>query len=182
MAWTAGCAPRPAPVPPEGGSCVIEELSPPSAGGAHVALCSALTPATNPPTSGPHYGRWPVFRVYDRPVPWGYLLHGLEHGVVVIAYNCPDGCPDEVAAATALHACVTRKPACPRPPVIVVPDPTLDVRFAAAAWGHALKARCFDPAAFTRFVADHADRGPESFADDCGFVDLEATGWCPQAP
>ena len=159
---------------------MVEELAPRLAGNPHVALCSALNPTTNPPTSGPHYGRWPVFRVYEQPVPWGFLLHGLEHGAVVIAYNCPDGCPAEVAAARALHACVSPKAACPRPPVIVVPDPTLDVRFAAASWGHFLRARCFDPAPFARFIDAHADRGPESFADDCGELDREAAGWCPQ--
>src|SRR6185436_4611852 len=103
-------------------------------------------------------------------VPWGYLLHAMEHGVVVIAYNCPDGCAADVAAATAVMEAVPRKSACPkpRPPVILTPDPKLSARFAAASWGHILRASCFDAEAFLRFASAHANQGPELFPNDCG--------------
>jgi hypothetical protein len=162
-----------------GGSCNVEVAAPPDEGAAHVERCAPVTHASKPPASGRHYPQWPVFRVYDRPVPWGYLVHGLEHGVVVIAHNCPDGCADQLAAVKELVANTPSNRACPRPPVIVTPDPTLDVPFAAAAWGYTLRARCFDGERFARFVARLADKGPEFFSSDCGAVDLEAQGWCP---
>jgi Protein of unknown function (DUF3105) len=160
------------------GACLIEQLAPPSEGGAHVPECQAVSYASKPPSSGTHYPTWPVFRVYDKPVPWGFLVHGMEHGVVVIAHNCLN-CDSDIAAIKQLWADTPRKSACPRPPVIVTPDPTLDVPFAAAAWGHILRARCFDRAVFAAFIAANANHGPELFADDCGYADKEAAGWCP---
>jgi hypothetical protein len=165
----------------DAGACSIEELAPALEGAAHTAACEQVPHTTNPPASGTHYGSWPFFRAYDQPVPWGYLLHAMEHGAVIIAYNCPDGCPAEVAAAKAVMEAVPRKTTCPkpRPPVIVTPDPTLSVRFAAASWGHILRAPCFDSATFLRFATENANHGPEFFPTDCG-NELEAGGWCPQ--
>ena len=57
---------------------------------------------TKPPSSGNHYPIWPDYQTYDKPVPWGHLMHAMEHGAVIIVYNCPGGCPDEVAAAQAI--------------------------------------------------------------------------------
>jgi hypothetical protein len=162
-------------------SCMLEELAPPSEGANHTSQCAQVQHASNPPASGTHYPNWAAFRAYSKPVPWGFLLHAMEHGAVVIAYNCPEGCADEVAAANAVLESIPRKSECPkpRPPVILTPDPGLSVRFAATAWGHVLRASCFDAPAFTKFITAHANKGPEYFPTDCGSVDLEATGWCP---
>jgi hypothetical protein len=161
-----------------GAACAITLADPPDEGGMHAALCAPVTYGSNPPSSGTHYPTWPIFRAYDMPVPWGFLVHGLEHGAVVIAYNCPDGCAADVAAAKALMADTPAR-SCGRPPVILTPDPTLSVRFAAAAWGHTLRAPCFDRAAFSAFITAHMNRGPELIEGDCGALDREATGWCP---
>jgi hypothetical protein len=159
--------------------CQVERLMPPSEGAAHTTLCGPTSFNSKPPSSGTHYPTWPVFRAYDQPVPWGYLVHGLEHGAVVIAYNCPDGCAAEVQAAKEVMAAAPARPGCPRAPVILTPDPTLDVRFAAAAWGHVLRAPCFDRQAFGDFIAERRDKGPENIPNDCGASDREAIGWCP---
>jgi hypothetical protein len=193
LLWlTAGCGgsssssvqPDAAPFPGdgaltgEGGACAIELASPRNEGANHVAECAAVTYGSRPPSSGNHYARWAVFRVYSKPVPWGYLVHAMEHGAVVIAYNCPDGCAADVARATALVEGTSPKPACSRPPVILTPDPTLDVRWAAASWGYTLRAPCYDEEALRAFIAAHRERGPENFPEDCGVVDLEARDWC----
>jgi hypothetical protein len=163
---------------PADAACMVELSDPLTEGANHVATCSPVQWGTNPPSSGMHYPSWPVFRAYDKPVPWGFLVHGLEHGAVVLAYNCPGGCAADVAAAKAVMAATTPR-SCGSPPVILTPDPTLSVRFSASAWGHILRASCFDKAAFAAFITAHRDRGPELFATDCGAVDLEADGWCP---
>ncbi|HEY0714560.1 MAG TPA: DUF3105 domain-containing protein [Polyangia bacterium] len=179
--WFASCGEdRNAPaIDVDGGTtCAVEESAPPNAGAAHVESCRPVSYETSPPSSGTHYPSWPVFRAYDKPVPWGFLVHGLEHGAVVIAYNCPDGCADDVAAAKALMAAVPAR-GCGRPPVILTPDPTLTTRFAAAAWGHILRAPCFDRARFLQFITAHINTGPEFWNTDCGALDLESAGWCP---
>lgn len=43
---------------------------------------------SNPPTSGPHLLTWVKPGVYDVPQQDGELLHSLEHGYVIIQYNC----------------------------------------------------------------------------------------------
>jgi hypothetical protein len=162
-----------------GGSCDVQVAAPPNEGASHAERCAPIQYASKPPSSGLHYPIWPVFRVYDKPVPWGYLVHGLEHGAIVIVYNCPDGCPDQVDAAKALVAATPPKAGCSRAPVILAPDPTLDVPFAASAWGYTLRAKCFDRDRFAAFIQRRANMGPENFPTDCGSIDLEATGWCP---
>ena len=144
-----------------GAQCQVERLMPPYEGAGHVTAVwrrPATTASRRP--SGTHYPTWPVFRAYDQPVPWGFLVHAMEHGAVVIAYNCPEGCAADVQAAKEVMAAAPAKPSCPRAPVILTPDPTLDVRFAAAAWGHVLRASCFDRQAFGDFIAERAGQGP----------------------
>jgi hypothetical protein len=168
--------------PGDGGeTCSVILAAPPDEGANHVAECAPITPASNPPASGNHYPVWPVFRVYTRPVPWGFLIHGMEHGAVVVAYNCPNGCADEVAKATKLVQAWPPKDGCARPPIIMVPDPGLDggIRWAAAAWDHTLRATCFNREAIARFISEHSNMGPEFFPTDCGTLDREETGWCP---
>lgn len=112
-------------------------------------------------------------------------MHGLEHGAVVVVYNCPGGCADEVAAAQAwIDALPPELPPCTgQPRVILAPDPTLDVKWAAAAWGWTLRACAFDQAAFQQFFLAHYDAGPEAGIEricrNSGEDDLSATGWCP---
>lgn len=162
-----------------GGSCAVEVATPPNEGAAHSERCAPIQYGSKPPSSGTHYPIWPVFRAYDKPIPWGYLVHALEHGAVVIVYNCSDGCPDQVAAAKELVAATPSKAGCSRPPVILAPDPTLDVPWAASAWGYTLRAKCFDRERFAGFVQRRANMAPENIPTDCGAIDLEATGWCP---
>ena len=45
---------------------------------------------------------------------------------------------------------------------VMTPDPRLDVRFAASAWGWTLRADCFDPVAFLAFATAHYGQGPEA--------------------
>lgn len=43
---------------------------------------------SNPPTSGQHTETWVKSGIYKAPQSEGELLHSLEHGYVVIHYNC----------------------------------------------------------------------------------------------
>ena len=154
----------------------------PNEGANHLVACSAACYQTVPPSSGNHYPVWPVYKTYEQPVPWGFLVHGLEHGAVVVVYNCPCGCPDEVAAARTWIAGLPADAACGAPPrVVLAPDPTLDVRWGASAWdgatgGWTLRAASFDQGAFQAFFTAHYDHGPESICG--GYTDGSVAGWC----
>ncbi len=137
--------------------------------GIHVTECSHIDYSTNPPSSGMHYPVWAAYQAYDFPVPRGYWVHGLEHGAIVITYNCPDGCPDEVAEVEAFIQTLPIDPRCIRDgldrQVILTPDPLLDTRWAMSSWGYTLRAACVDEAAFGEFYEAHVAQGPE---DICG--------------
>ena len=169
-------------ISPDGGigTChaVIEQHA--AAPGPHTDYCAALTFDGNPPASGPHYASWPEFKAYDKPVPWGYLLHALEHGAIVISYNCPSGCAADIAAAKAFIATLPNRATCTTPSIVMSPSPMLNVPFAASAWTNAgaftLKAQCFDATIFGQFYQDHVDMNYES---TCGGGDWSGNGWCP---
>ncbi len=143
----------------------------------HVAACSPVTYSTNPPTSGPHYPIWAAFKTYTSPVPRGYWVHSLEHGAVVISYNCPAGCDAELANLQAFLDAQLADPLCVAPlknRFIVTPDPKLDVLFAASAWGFSLRSDCFDLQALAGFIAQYYAVAPENFCVDG--VDVVAAG------
>lgn len=54
----------------------------------HVAPGTVVNYNSNPPTSGQHYTDWIRKGVYDQPRDDRNLVHSLEHGYVVISYNC----------------------------------------------------------------------------------------------
>jgi hypothetical protein len=113
-------------------------------------------------------------------VPWGFLVHNLEHGAIDIVYNCPGGCPSEIAQAQAFIDGLAPDKSCAgaRMKIVLAPDPTLDVRWAASAWTWTLRADCFDVAAFSSFTAAYYE-GPDTEAACGGGLDLSSTGWCP---
>lgn len=151
-------------------------------GQTHVPECSTIAYGTKPPSSGNHYDSWAAFKIYTNAIPEGYWVHDLEHGAVVISYNCADGgCGADVSAAAEMLNSLPPDPVClatstvPRR-TIMTPDPNLDVSFAASAWGYTLRAKCFDADVFRSFVMRHSGAGPENLCGDG--VDL-AKGLAP---
>lgn len=54
----------------------------------HVADSTSVSYNSNPPTSGPHNPDWERPGIYDKPLNDRKLVHSLEHGYVIISYNC----------------------------------------------------------------------------------------------
>lgn len=54
----------------------------------HVPEGSKVEYKFNPPTSGDHYPSWIKKGFYDEPRLDGNLVHSMEHGYVIIWYNC----------------------------------------------------------------------------------------------
>ena len=167
----------------EGGTCSSVIESHPVEGctpfACHIPCTSPAVYLTEPPSSGDHYQNWAAYQTYTSPVPWGNLVHCLEHGAIVIVYNCPTGCDDEVARAQAWIDALPPDPNCGTNKIVLAPDPTLDVRFAASAWTWTLRSDCFDEAAFTQFFQDHYNR---SYEPVCGGGANTPDGWCPPPP
>jgi hypothetical protein len=133
---------------------------PPLEGAMHVYPPTTVDYAANPPASGNH---WPT------PAPWGVAsapidreqwVHNLEHGGVVLLYNCPSGCDADVAALTALR----NRPADQfhEVRILVTPDATMPKKLAAVAWGWRWQGDSFDQAAVKCFIDARYDKGAES--------------------
>ena len=54
----------------------------------HVPEATLVNYSTNPPTLGPHSASWITKGFYDTSRFDGNLVHSLEHGYVVISYDC----------------------------------------------------------------------------------------------
>lgn len=163
-----------------GGPCNVNIVESPPASALHVTQCTQVAYSTNPPSGGNHYGVWAAFQTYDYPLPEGYVVHGLEHGAIVFWYNCPDGCADEVAEVQAFIDGQPEDPLCEGRSAVrralLVPNPALESRWAASAWGYALTAECFDDAEFGAFYTEHYGQAPEQLCNDGQVIAANA---CP---
>lgn len=123
----------------------------------HLAVCDspACGNGENPPNSGPHCGNVARCGVYSEPVSRCLYVHNLEHGHAVFLYNCPDGCPDEVARLEAAAATVPTGANGVRR-ALVAQDPQMPQRVAALLWRRTYLADSADPEAL-RCLLTHQD-------------------------
>ena len=64
-------------------------------GNQHIAAGEAHVPYnSSPPSSGPHLGSLASWGEAAQPVPPELMVHNLEDGGVVLAYDCPAGCEE----------------------------------------------------------------------------------------
>jgi hypothetical protein len=101
--------------------------------------------------------------VFDAGVPRCLWVHNLEHGHAVLAYNCPQGCPEVVSALrsiwqTARDSGNTR--------VLVTPDATLPVKVAAIVWGWGWVGDSVDADAI-RVLLTHQDQDAPEAGLEC---------------
>lgn len=78
-----------------GGYLLVKQSSKPLPGQAvsdqgreHVPDGTKVEYNSNPPTSGAHFADWTRWGVLSKPVSDGHLVHSLEHGYVILSYNC----------------------------------------------------------------------------------------------
>ena len=156
-------------------------------GAAHMPDCQRLSYVSDPPASGSHWPWRADWGVYlDRVIPRERWVHNLEHGGIVLLFNCPgvaslpasecggpdagpppivDGgagapCPEITSALKQLRE--------ERPldvfnsiRVLVTPDPQLKTKVAAVAWGWVWTGDTVDMALLRCFRDMRYDRGPE---------------------
>lgn len=160
----------PRPLHYELGSCGVVDILEEDFG-AHVPQGTILEHSTNPPASGPHFGIWAAYDRSYASLDRGFWLHNAEHGAIVLAYRCDEGCDPEVAQLEDAVRAFPVDPDCTTPVkrrALVVADPLLPdgVPFAAIAWGVTYTATCVDPVALATFHGDFYARAPEDFCTD----------------
>jgi hypothetical protein len=128
-----------------------------SEGGVHVDIGSTIEWGHEPPHSGDHFPTWETAGEHAEVVERGYWVHNLEHGWIVLAYNCPAGCDAELEQLRAVLA------ARPDLDILMTEDPLLEgSKFAAISWTWV---HAFDEPVMAEllcFVDQHYDNAPES--------------------
>ena len=120
---------------------------------------------SDPPTSGPHAA--PVEAgFYDDAPPEENLVHNLEHGYVIIWYNCSTldaaGCQTlkaQIQAVMDRARPVTLLTGAKK--LIAVPRPTMDALLALTSWGRLDKLDSFDEARLMEFITRLRNQAPE---------------------
>jgi hypothetical protein len=128
-----------------------------SEGGGHVDIGTEIEWMNEPPHSGKHFPTWSSAGEKDEPVERGFWVHNLEHGWIVLVYNCPEGCDAELDL---LREVLDARPDLD---ILLTPDPLLvGSRFAAISWTwvHAFEAPVVEQ--LLCFVDQHYDHAPET--------------------
>jgi hypothetical protein len=150
------------------GWLLVQNFSRPSLGVAvadegrdHVNTGTPLEYEADPPASGPHYANWTRPGVYAEAQSPGNWVHSLEHGYVVILYNCPGGCPELVNQLRELYDAAPRSAKYNYQKLVITPYPDLENLVTAVAWGRKLELDEFDRQTLMDFYRAYVDRGPE---------------------
>jgi hypothetical protein len=137
----------------------------------HVSPPTQITYNHDPPTSGCHYnlgyGSAPIQAgAYDQVIRPEYWVHNLEHGYIVVFYNCPSGCDVQFQQLRTWYRSLPPDPtrAVPYAKVLILPWPTLHTPFAAASWDWYYPMPEFNIDEVQRFYASHVGQGAEPSA------------------
>ena len=132
----------------------------PDRGQEHVPQGTKITYQEYPPSSGKHWPVWAPWGIYRDAVPEEVFVHNLEHGGIVILYNCATPCPDLVRQLDETWAALP-KSKFGHVKVVVSPNPRVKGRLALLAWTRIDDLDRFDRDRILRFVQAWQDKGPE---------------------
>ena len=120
---------------------------------------------TDPPTSGNHDAVPAQAGFYDVAPSDEQLVHNLEHGYVIVYYNCSQMSDAECATfkqdlQKAMDASgVAGNTRTPK--IIVVPRPDMDNLLTYTSWGRIYRVDAFDQDEFVLFVQQNRNQAPE---------------------
>ncbi len=113
------------------------------------------------PASGNHWGAWAKWgTVYAKPVKKGFFLHNLEHGGLVLSYNCSSD-KQSAACQDAAKQLASLANDFGQGRVVITPDPTQKKMFVIRSWRWAYAADCLNGDAALEFMSRHYRHGRE---------------------
>lgn len=140
------------------------EIAVPNDGAAHFPTGTDLNYDHNPPASGPHWPNPAQPGFYDTTVPTEQWVHNLEHGYIVILFDCRGTCDSVLLqnlqnfAASAPASAIFGYAKIVVTPYDGLPENAL---LAAIAWDVQLFLDSFDQAVLLEFFNRYQDQGPE---------------------
>lgn len=117
---------------------------------------------SDPPTSGLHYAAEAQAGFYDENMytyPAGYLVHNLEHGYVIIWYNCD--LLDETGCLELKSQIRTVMDELGGVKLIAYPWNSMDVPVVMTSWGRVQEFETFDAEQARAFYRTNLNRAPE---------------------
>ncbi|HEX6304870.1 MAG TPA: DUF3105 domain-containing protein [Anaerolineales bacterium] len=123
---------------------------------------------TDPPTSGQHYAQPAEAGFYEEAPVDEQLVHNLEHGHIVVYYNCSEldasACEDlQQGIRQAMESAgVTENTRTLK--IVAVPRTGMDNLVTYTSWGRMYRAESFDRDEMLLFVEQNRNRAPEPFA------------------
>ncbi len=122
----------------------------------HVVDGAPITWFTDPPASGNHNPEpETVMGEHISPVERAHWVHSLEHGAIVMLYNCTN-CDSQLAV---LRQAIAQRPGLH---VMLTPDPLLkSSTFSAVAWTYIYNFTTPDLASLLCFIDQHINNGRE---------------------
>lgn len=141
----------------------IVGISQPCEGYCHVPEGFNEVHFSNPPVSGNHYAT-PEATVGEHTTATirGRIIHSMEHGAIILSYNCPDGCDSDLAVLRSVIAAYPNNGNTTDPWIIMTPDPLLtETKFAALSWTWKYLFDSADLGKLSCFVDQHKFYGRE---------------------
>ncbi len=130
----------------------------------HLAETERVVYASNPPTSGNHWGRTANWGFYKTNPPADeQIVHNMEHGAVIVWFD-PDLVSEE--EYTQLFA-IYQKMTTDEFRTLLVARPTLERKVALTAWGVRLYLDSIDEKAILGFQERNKLNGPECVNKNC---------------
>ena len=115
---------------------------------------------SKPPTSGWHYADQVASPgVHVDPIPNEVQVHNLEHGEIMVQYDCPSDCKEMIASLEAIVRSYPKK-------VLLAPYPGTGHPITLTSWGRLKYLEAVDEAVIRKYIADFKDKGPEVFSDE----------------
>lgn len=116
----------------------------------------------SPPSSGDYYDQSSAYGVLATAVAPGAWMQNLEHGGIVVLYNCPQECPDVVQQLTGVYDGAPPSVLFPgHVKMVVAPYPGMSQTISVLAWGWEDDMQTVDKERILAFYRTHVDRGPD---------------------
>lgn len=148
------------PIPKTGEAVPIQ-------GASHIPVGQPHEPYnSNPPTSGPHYEQPAEAGFYDEAPLDEQLVHSLEHGYVIIWYNCSalteSQCSQLKSRIREVMGSAGNSLLTNTPKLIAVPRTNMETQLALTTWGRLDKFDAFDRQRILDFIKAFRDNAPEN--------------------
>lgn len=128
----------------------------------HVNAGTPLNFRSNPPASGEHYPVWSRPGAYTEPQDPGNWVHSLEHGYVVVLYNCPSACPELVSQLRTFYDAVPKSQRYGYQKLVITPYAQLEGQLAMVSWARVLELpEGFNQDTMMTYYRTYVDKGPE---------------------